>query len=54
MSLTRKHKRLSKYDYSQSNYDFITTCTENRKEWFGKIQKKAMILNPSGKSVKLV
>ena len=48
MPLTRKHNRLSKYDYSQPNYYFITTCTENHKEWFGEIQNNKMILNLYG------
>ena len=48
MSLTRKHTRLSKYDYSQSNYYFITTCAENRKEWFSEIKNNTMILNLYG------
>ena len=47
--LTRKSQtRLKGYDYSQSNYYFITTCAENHKEWFGKIKNNEMVLNSHG------
>jgi putative transposase len=48
--ITRKPKiRLQGYDYSQSNYYFITTCTQNRQNWFGEIKNQKMILNFYGK-----
>ena len=33
----RKLQRLSGYDYSKSNYYFVTICTDERKNLFGKI-----------------
>jgi len=41
----RKKIRLRDYDYSKSGYYFITICTKNRDEWFGKVEKEEMILN---------
>ena len=47
--MTRKSgNRLKGHDYSQPNYYYITTCTENRREWFGKIYNNEMILNRCG------
>ncbi|MCP4649961.1 MAG: transposase [PVC group bacterium] len=47
--ITRKtHNRLNGYDYSQPNYYYITTCTENHKDWFGVINNNQMILNSFG------
>ncbi|MFH1856165.1 MAG: hypothetical protein ABH836_02910 [Candidatus Omnitrophota bacterium] len=47
--VTRKsHNRLKGYDYTQSNYYCITTCTENREEWFGVIKNEKIILNEHG------
>jgi REP element-mobilizing transposase RayT len=40
---------LKSYDYSQDGYYFVTICAENRKEWFGKVEKGEMILNQYGK-----
>jgi len=45
----RKRIRLKSYDYSQDGYYFVTICAENRKEWFGKVEKGEMILNQYGK-----
>ncbi len=47
----RKKIRLRDYDYSKSGYYFITICTKNRDEWFGKVEKEEMILNQYGKIV---
>ena len=48
--ITRKPKIcLQGYDYFQANYYFITTCTQNRQNWFGEIKNKKMILNSYGK-----
>ena len=44
----RKPNRLKNYDYSQSGHYFITICTENRVEWFGKIENGEMLLNEHG------
>ena len=50
--LTRKTRnRLEGYDYSQSNYYFVTICTDNRKEYFGKIVDNQMVLNYQGQIV---
>lgn len=35
---TRKKNRLENYDYSQNGLYFITICTKNRIEYFGKIE----------------
>jgi len=44
----RKPNRLKEYDYSQEGYYFVTICTKNKTEYFGKIQDGQMILNPCG------
>jgi hypothetical protein len=35
--IKRKPNRLRDYDYSVEGYYFVTICTKNRVEWFGKI-----------------
>jgi REP element-mobilizing transposase RayT len=47
----RKQTRLKNYDYSQHGYYFVTICAQNREQWFGKVEKGEMILNPYGKIV---
>lgn len=50
--ITRKSgNRLRGYDYSQSNYYYVTICTDKRKEWFGKIENNQMLLNDYGQIV---
>ncbi len=44
----RKKIRLRDYDYSKSGYYFITICTKNRDEWFGRIGSGTMHLSESG------
>jgi putative transposase len=44
----RKSNRLRDYDYSKSGYYFITICTKNREEWFGKREGGEMCLNKFG------
>jgi putative transposase len=44
----RKSNRLKVYDYSENGYYFVTLCTENGKEYFGKIENEKMILNRYG------
>jgi REP element-mobilizing transposase RayT len=44
----RKLTRLKGYDYSQSGYYFVTICTNNREEWFGKVERESMNLNKYG------
>ncbi|HHD92174.1 MAG TPA: transposase [Candidatus Portnoybacteria bacterium] len=50
----RKSVRLSEYDYSSSGWYFITICTQNHYELFGKIVDSKMILNEYGKIVEKV
>ena len=47
----RKLNRLPKYDYSHQGYYFVTVCTKDRKEWFGKIENGKMVLNECGSIV---
>ncbi len=47
----RKTNRLPRYDYSQNGYYFVTVCTQNLIEWFGKIENDTMELNEYGKIV---
>ncbi len=50
--LTRKSRnRLEGYNYSQSNYYYVTICTDNRKEQFGEIENNRMVFNCYGKIV---
>ena len=44
----RKLNRLKNYDYSEGGYYFVTVCTKDREEWFGKIESGEMFLSPSG------
>ncbi|MEK6733209.1 MAG: transposase, partial [Candidatus Omnitrophota bacterium] len=48
---SRKPTRLHGYDYSQNGYYFVTMCTYNRIEWFGKIENDQMILNECGQVI---
>lgn len=45
----RKPNRLRNYDYSQNGMYFITICTKDRFECFGKIKNGKMVLNELGK-----
>jgi putative transposase len=52
-----KHRhsiRLRGYDYSQEGAYFITICTHERKDLFGKVVDKVMRLNPTGDIVREV
>ena len=44
----RKSNRLSNYEYDQDGFYFITICTKDRKEIFGKIIDSEMLLNKYG------
>lgn len=44
----RKLNRLKGYDYAQNGFYFLTICTKNRAEFFGKIQNGGMVLNQFG------
>ncbi|MCK4635541.1 MAG: transposase [Candidatus Moranbacteria bacterium] len=48
----RKSIRLQNYDYSQNGYYFITICTKNKENYFGKIKNQKMFLNKFGKIIK--
>ncbi len=43
-----KKIRLQKYDYSQPGYYFVTICTKDKAEYFGKIKNGLMCLNQVG------
>jgi len=45
----RKSIRLKEYDYSISNWYYVTICTKNFKCWFGEIRNSKMIYNELGK-----
>ena len=47
----RKSIRLSEYDYSFPNWYYITICTHERRNLFGKIKNGKMILNKFGNVV---
>ena len=52
-TLTRKSRnRLEGYDYSKTNHYFVTICSNNHQEWFGKIENNEMILNNYGNIIK--
>jgi REP element-mobilizing transposase RayT len=44
----RKLNRLKDYDYSKNGYYFVTVCTKNREEWFGRIDGDELRLNEFG------
>jgi putative transposase len=44
----RKPNRLKGYDYSSNGYYFVTLCTKDKYQWFGKIENGSMILNEGG------
>jgi putative transposase len=48
----KKLTRLKEYNYSQSGYYFVTVCTENKEEWFGRIEDGRMVLNNYGEIAK--
>ena len=43
--------RLQNYDYSQPGDYFITICTKNHENYFGKIENDIMLINDFGKIV---
>jgi len=47
----RRSLRLKEYDYSREGMYFITICTRNYLQLFGKIENGAMIANGAGKMV---
>lgn len=49
MEKLRKKNRLANFDYTQPGYYFVTICTNNRIEYFGKIIDGIMMKNQAGK-----
>ena len=47
---TIKSARLEGHDYSQNGMYFVTICTKNREEFFGKIEDGEMIFSDVGKT----
>jgi len=47
----RRSIRLPGYDYSQKGYYFVTICTQNHSEMFGKIVNGKMVLNDVGEMI---
>ncbi len=47
----RKRNRLPEYDYSQTGYYFVTICTKDKRNIFGKIINGEITLNKPGKIV---
>jgi|SRR3990172_10836376 len=54
IAMFKKHKqfRLKNYDYSQNGGYFITICTKERVEYFGRIIENEIHLNEIGKRTK--
>lgn len=48
----RKSIRLKEYDYRNANWYYITICTGNRINWFGKIEGSKIVLSEVGKKAK--
>jgi REP element-mobilizing transposase RayT len=48
----RKRNRLKNYNYSQEGYYFVTICTKDKEEWFGKVEDGKMVLNTYGEVAK--
>lgn len=46
-----KKLRYKDFDYSNPGYYFITICSEDKEEIFGRIEKGKMILNEVGMMV---
>ncbi|MBQ9315047.1 MAG: transposase [Clostridia bacterium] len=45
----RKNLRLNYYDYTEPGYYFITICTNNKENYFGKVEDGRMIYTNTGK-----
>ena len=54
MNKNRQSIRLRGYDYSQSGAYFVTICTQNKKCFFGNIINEEMVLNDSGRMIKMI
>ncbi|MCK5491716.1 MAG: transposase [Candidatus Omnitrophica bacterium] len=53
-TVRKSHNRLPGYNYSQLNYYFITICSENRLELFGKIENNEMVMNDAGRMIEQI
>jgi putative transposase len=49
---SRKPNRLKKYDYAINGYYYVTICTCDRQEIFGKVENTEMIINQYGEIAK--
>jgi len=47
----RKQFRLPDYDYSENGYYFVTVCTNDRQNIFGRIENNQPILNDAGNMI---
>ena len=47
----RKQIRLPNYDYSENGYYFVTVCTNDRQNIFGRIENNQPILNDAGNMI---
>jgi len=47
----RKNTRLKEFDYSESNYYFITICMKNRNNFFSNIVNNESVLTKYGKTL---
>jgi len=45
----RKPNRLREYDYSTSGWYYVTICTQDHVNHFGRVQNEKMVLNEMGK-----
>ena len=50
----RRSIRLPEYDYSSEGNYFITICTKNKEEFFGKVINGKMILSETGNIVEAI
>jgi putative transposase len=48
----RQPNRLRGYNYSQNGFYFVTICTQNHAEWFGRIRNGEMELNRYGETAR--
>ncbi|MCF7812631.1 transposase [Candidatus Gracilibacteria bacterium] len=43
---------MKKWNYSDAGWYFVTICTKNKEESFGKVQKEKVVLNVYGEKIK--
>jgi REP element-mobilizing transposase RayT len=49
MKIYRKQNRLTKYNYTQPGFYFVTICCDRKIEYFGQVKNAIMVLNDCGK-----